>query len=101
MLTCLPLIILLTVVLLPCRSVADGDLWSLALGDYIHINNLVETHCAKLRKLFCSTDRFLLCLETQFHSIIIVSSHRFSWSYIENLFFFFVCSGCCQVLKAD
>lgn len=45
--------------LLSCRSVADGDLWSLTLGDYIHVNKLADTDSAKLRKLYSNADRFL------------------------------------------
>lgn len=46
------------VVSFPCRSVAEGDLWSLTLEDYIHINKLAETRGGKLRKLYSSADRF-------------------------------------------
>lgn len=41
------------------RSVADGGLWSLTLGDYIHVHKLAETHGATLRKLSSSADSLL------------------------------------------
>ncbi|CAJ1063926.1 E3 ubiquitin-protein ligase listerin [Xyrichtys novacula] len=34
------------------RSVEDGGLWSLALENYIHTNNLASTHSATIRKLY-------------------------------------------------
>lgn len=46
------------VVLFPCRSVAEGDLWSLTLEEYIHVNKVAETQAGRLRKLYSSTDRF-------------------------------------------
>uniref|UniRef100_A0A8C9Z2U3 E3 ubiquitin-protein ligase listerin n=1 Tax=Sander lucioperca TaxID=283035 RepID=A0A8C9Z2U3_SANLU len=44
------------VVLLQCRSVEDGGLWSLTLENYIHTNNLADTHSATLRELYGSSD---------------------------------------------
>ncbi|XP_034745446.1 E3 ubiquitin-protein ligase listerin [Etheostoma cragini] len=38
------------------RSVEDGGLWSLTLENYIHTNNLADTHSATLRELYGSSD---------------------------------------------
>ncbi|KAA8586931.1 hypothetical protein FQN60_000767 [Etheostoma spectabile] len=38
------------------RSVEDGGLWSLTLENYIHTNNLANTHSATLRELYGSSD---------------------------------------------
>uniref|UniRef100_H3CX74 E3 ubiquitin-protein ligase listerin n=1 Tax=Tetraodon nigroviridis TaxID=99883 RepID=H3CX74_TETNG len=51
------------------RSVADGDLWSLTLGDYIHVNKLAETHSAKLRKLYSSADSLLSGSQSRLNTV--------------------------------
>lgn len=48
--------------LLPCRSVEDGGLWSLTLENYIHSNNSAANHSATVRKLYGTADRLIIRL---------------------------------------
>ncbi|XP_029704196.1 E3 ubiquitin-protein ligase listerin isoform X2 [Takifugu rubripes] len=51
------------------RSVAEGDLWSLTLEDYIHVNKLAETRGGKLRKLYSSTDSLLSGWQSRLNTV--------------------------------
>lgn len=45
---------IMCIILLPCRSVEDGGLWSLTLENYIHTSNYTSEN---VRKLYDGVDR--------------------------------------------
>lgn len=50
------------ILFLPCRSVEDGDLWSLTLENYVHSEKLKANHSATVRNLYGSADRLIIFL---------------------------------------
>lgn len=62
------------ILFLPCRSVEDGDLWSLTLENYVHSKKLKANHSATVRNLYGSADRLIILLSVQFQMLLMPNS---------------------------